>query len=46
MITFDYVGYLYITKIYGEQLFIDKINPHEYNKVVGFCKNPLVGINK
>ena len=32
---------IHLTKRDGEQVHIEKLNPHHPNKVMGFWKNPL-----
>ena len=46
MISFDNTVDIHITKIYGEQVSIDKVNPHQSKKVMGVLQYPLVDMNK
>ena len=46
MISFDNTVDIHITKIYGEQVSIEKVNPHQSKKVMGVWKNPLGYITK
>ena len=39
-------GEIYLTKRYGEQVDIDKLNPQQSKKVMGVWKNPLRGTTK
>ena len=46
MLSYDYAGNIYITKRYGEQVAIKKLNIHQYKKLMGVCQNPLGNMTK
>ena len=46
MIASDNEGDIHLTKRYGEQVNIEKLNPHQPKNVIGVWKNPLEYISK